>query len=136
MRFIVDSDILSEPTKPAPQAAVVDWLAAHELELVVNPVVLGELEYGILKLRAGRRRTRLAEWFHKLAAQLDVLPIDAATATIWAKLLADLRRKGRAMLLSDSLIAATALQHGLTVATRNVRDYTHVSVKLVNPFTI
>lgn len=62
------------------------------------------------------------------------LPWDATTAIRWAKLLADLRAKGRAMPLKDSMIAANALAHGLTVATRNTRDFKEARVPLVNPF--
>ena len=65
---------------------------------------------------------------------LQVLAVDADTARVWANLLAELKRKGRAMPVKDSLIAATARQHGLTVATRNVDDYRHAGVALVNPF--
>jgi predicted nucleic acid-binding protein len=59
----VDATVLSEPTKPAPDARVVDWLRRHERNLAVNPIILGELEYGILILPASRRRTRLEQWF-------------------------------------------------------------------------
>jgi toxin FitB len=134
MTFLVDANVLSEATKPQPTPLVIDWLSAHEQRLVVNPIVLGELEYGILLLPAGRRRTRLHEWFAEGARKLRVLDIDGDTAKIWAELLAELKRKGRAMPLKDSLIAATARQHRLTVATRNVSDYRHVGVALVNPF--
>lgn len=65
---------------------------------------------------------------------MRVLDMDATTAAEWAGLLADLRRKGRAMPVKDSLIAATARQHGLTVATRNISDYSNAGVKLINPF--
>lgn len=134
MNFLVDADVLSEATKPQPAPSVNDWLRVHERRLVVNPIVLGELEYGILLLPAGRRRTRLQKWFAEGARKLFVLDIDADTASVWAELLAELKRKGRAMPLKDSLIAATARQHRLTVATRNVSDYRHAGVLLVNPF--
>lgn len=134
MNFLVDANVLSEATKPQPAPSVNDWLRVHERRLVVNPIVLGELEYGILLLPAGRRRTRLQKWFAEGARKLFVLDIDAGTASVWAELLAELKRKGRAMPLKDSLIAATARQHRLTVATRNVSDYRHAGVLLVNPF--
>ena len=63
MKFLVDANVFSEPTKPQPSPAVVAWLCTNESELAVSPVVLGELEYGILLLPAGRRRTRLQRWF-------------------------------------------------------------------------
>jgi len=132
--YLVDANILSEPTKAHPTPCVVEWLRRKERSVVVNPIILGELESGILRLPAGRRRTRLRQWFADAVAGLPVLDIDADTAGVWAELLAELNRKGRAMPLKDSLIAATARQHDLTVATRNISDYRHAGVALVNPF--
>jgi len=134
MDFLVDANVLSEATKPEPTLSVIDWLGAHERHLVVNPIILGELEYGILLLPAGRRRTRLQKWFADGAKKLYVLDMDADTANVWAELLAELKRKGRAMPLKDSLIAASARQHQLTVVTRNINDYRYAGVALVNPF--
>jgi toxin FitB len=132
--YLVDANVLSETTKPRPAPLVVEWLRRHEQSLVVNPIILGELESGILLLPASRRRTWLDEWFADSVKGLPVLDLDADTATAWAGLLAELKRKGRAMPIKDSLIAATARQHRLTVATRNVDDYRYAGVALVNPF--
>jgi predicted nucleic acid-binding protein len=134
VKFLVDADVLGEPTKPAPVHQAVNWLRRHDQDLAVSPIILGELEYGILLLPAGRRRKRLLDWFSGGIKLLNVIDFDAATATIWAQLLADLKRKGRAMPIKDSLIAASALQHELTIATRNVADYRHAGVQIVNPF--
>lgn len=134
MKYLVDANVLSEATKPQPAAAVVDWLRDHDRRLVVNPIILGELEYGILLLPAGRRRTRLQNWFADGIKRLHVLDMDVDTAKVWAGLLAELKRKGRAMPIKDSLIAATARQYRLTVATRNVDDYRHAGIAMVNPF--
>lgn len=134
MQFLVDANVLSEPTKETPSEAVLEWLRRNETELAVNPIVLGELEYGILLLSVGRKRARLTRWFTQGATKLHVLEIDRDTASVWATLLASLKRKGRAMPLKDSLIAATALQYQLTVATRNASDYRFAGVRLVNPF--
>jgi predicted nucleic acid-binding protein len=87
-----------------------------------------------LLLPAGKRRTRLVKWFADGVKHLAVLEIDDGTAHVWAQLLAGMKRKGRAMPIKDSLIAATALQHGLVLATRNVDDYRHCGVQMVNPF--
>ncbi len=95
MDFLVDANVLSEATKPQPTASAVNWLRLHEPRLRVNPIILGELEYGILILPAGRRRTRLEKWFAAGARTLRVLDFDADTAKVWAALLAELKRKGR-----------------------------------------
>ena len=134
MKFLVDANVLSEATKAVPSEAAVDWLRRHEHVVAVNTVVLGELEFGILLLPSGRRRKRLESWFSNVVEILPVLDMDRETARVWAALLARLRKKGRAMPLKDSLIAASALQHGLAVATRNSGDFAHCGVKLVDPF--
>lgn len=134
MRFLVDANVLSEPTKPDPDAAVVRWLRRHERDLAVDPIILGELRFGILLLPEGERRQRLEGWFEEGVARIHCLPWDAATALAWADLLAELRRGGKAMPVKDSLIAATARFHGLTVVTRKVRDFDQAGVSLVDPF--
>lgn len=134
MKYLVDANVLSEPSRPHPNRAAAAWLTHNVAAIVVNPIVLGEIQYGILKLPAGRRRTRLLEWFADSAQLLPVVPIDAGTATEWSKLLIELQRKGRTMPVKDSLIAATARQHDLIVATRNVSDYRYSGVAVANPF--
>jgi toxin FitB len=106
-----------------------------ERELVIDPFILGELRYGILLLPKGRRRRRLEQWFAAGVQRLHCLPWDAETGLRWAELLASMRDSGRAMPIKDSLVAATALVHGLTVATRNRADFEGAGVKIVDPFT-
>ncbi len=134
MKYLVDADVLSEPTKPAPELRVVNWLRRHEPDLALTPIILGELEYGILLLPAGRRRTRLEQWFAAGVQRIQVLDFDTVAAAAWARLLARLKKKGNAMPIKDSLIAASAIAHGLTVVTRNTRDFRRAGVKLENPF--
>ncbi len=132
--YLVDANVLSEATKPNPSATAVAWLRANERELAVDPIILGEIRFGIHLLSAGKRRRRLERWFERGVATLVCLPWDAATGLRWAELLADLRRACLAMSVKDSLIAATALVHGLTVATRNSKDFKKAGVKVVDPF--
>jgi predicted nucleic acid-binding protein len=134
LTYLVDANVLSEPTKPSPYPAVVAWLRKNEREIVVDPIILGEIRFGIHLLPAGRRRRRLDQWFEDGVAKIVCLPWEAATGLRWAKLLANLRASGRALAVKDSLIAATALVHGLTVATRNTRDFKKAGVKVTNPF--
>jgi toxin FitB len=134
VRFLVDANILSEPTKPAPAARVVQWLRDNEREIAVDPIIIGEVRFGILLLPKSNRRTKLERWFDAGVQRLHCLPWEAETGLEWASLLARLRMSGRAMPIKDSLIAATALVHGLVVATRNRIDFQNAGVKVVDPF--
>lgn len=135
MTYLADANILSEPTKPAPDARVVSWLQRNEREIVVDPIILGELRFGILILPKGRHRTALERWFDEGVDGLECLSWDAATGLRWAQVLAELRAAGRQMPIKDSMIAATALVHDLTIATRNVSDFRAAGAQVVDPFT-
>jgi predicted nucleic acid-binding protein len=132
--YLVDANVLSEPTKSAPDLRVIEWLRRNEREIAVDPVILGEVQFGILLLPKGRRRSRLEHWFEAGVRRLHCLAWEAETGLRWAGLLARLRASGHAMPIKDSLIAATALVHGLTIATRNRSDFEKAGVKLVDPF--
>ena len=134
MIYLVDANVLSEPTKPTANPKVVAWLTANEARLVVDPIIIGELRMGILALPRGRKREKLEEWFETLVETIDCLPWDAAVGRRWAALVVDLRRKGLTVPLLDGMIAATALQHDLVVATRNIRDFQKTGVKTIDPF--
>jgi predicted nucleic acid-binding protein len=133
-RILVDANVLSEATKAAPDPAVVDWLRLNERRLAVDPVILGEIRYGILVLPMGRRRGMLESWFEQVVLRIECLAWDARTGGRWAELLAQMRHAGTTMPVRDSLIAATALTHTLRLATRNVHDFAACGVSLVNPF--
>jgi toxin FitB len=134
IKYLVDADVLSEATKPQPNPLVLEWLTRSADQLAISPIVLGELHYGILLLPAGRKQERLLSWFSHALNYLPVLDFDVGTGSVWAKLLSELRRKGRSMPVKDSLIAATARQHRLIIATRNTKDFSDAGVQLVNPF--
>ncbi|HEX3609018.1 MAG TPA: PIN domain-containing protein [Solirubrobacterales bacterium] len=133
MKHLVDANVLSEATKPDPDPRVVEWLRRNERSLVVDPIVLGEVRFGILLLARGARRTELERWFEQGVGRIQCLSWDSAVGLRWAQLLADLRRRGRPMSIKDSLIAATALAHDLVLATLNQRDFKPARLKLVDP---
>jgi toxin FitB len=134
VKFLVDANVLSEPTKPAPDARVVAWLRANERAIAVDPVILGELRFGILLLPKGKKRAVLERWFDAGVGRLQCLPWDADTGLKWAELLARLRKAGKTMPIKDSLIAATAIVHDLVVATRNGIDFAKAGVQVIDPF--
>ena len=134
MKYLVDANVLSEPTRSAPVSTVVEWLRRNQHEIAVDPIILGEVRFGILLLPRGRRRADLERWFDAGVHRLQCLSWEAETAMCWAQLLAALRAAGRTMPIKDSLIAATALVHGLTVVTRNRADFSHAGVGVIDPF--
>jgi predicted nucleic acid-binding protein len=134
VKYLVDANVLSEPTKPFPNIRVVEWLRKNEREIAVDPVILGEIRFGILLLPRGKRRSRLEQWFDAGIQRLVCLPWEAKTALRWAQLLAALRVSGRAMPIKDSLIAATALIYDLAIVTRNTDDFEATGVDVINPF--
>ena len=134
MKHLVDANVLSEPTRPRPDATVIDWLRRHEREIAIDPIILGELRFGIDLLPSSGRRKRLEAWFESGVGRITCLDWTAETGLRWAKLLAEMRSAGTAMPIKDSLIAASALAHGLTVVTRNVTDFRRAKVNVLNPF--
>jgi predicted nucleic acid-binding protein len=135
LKYLIDANVLSEPTRVQPDAAVVEWLRRNERDLAVDPIILGEVRFGILLLARGSRRSKLERWFSDGVSRLQCLSWEAEVGLRWAELLADLRARGRAMPIKDSLIAATALVHGLLVVTRNPSDFEAAAVEVYNPFS-
>ena len=135
MKYLVDANVLSEVTRPQASAQVIQWLRNHEADFVVNPIVLGEIEYGIGLTQSVRKRAELQKWFEDGLRRLRVVDIDSGTASTWSALLVRLRKNGKAMPVKDSLIAASALQHKLIIVTRNTTDFKHAGVKLIDPFS-
>lgn len=134
MTFLVDANVLSEATRSEPDPRVLEWLSRHEREIAVDPVILGEIRFGILLLPEGKRRARLENWYEEGIQRIYCIPWDSAMGLRWAELLADLRASGRSMPIKDSLIAATALVHDLVVVTHNRRDFEKAGVEIFDPF--
>jgi toxin FitB len=131
--YLLDTNVISELRKPKPHGAVVAWMSELLPEQIfLSAVTIGELQIGIERVRRqdGRKAVEIEGWLNALAASISVLPMDSACFREWARLL-----KGKSNdLLEDAMIAATSRVHGLTVATRNVRDFEHFEVEVVNPF--
>jgi len=136
MSFLVDTNVLSESAKPKPDAGVMAWLRENERELYVSTITVGELRRGIERLPDGARKTKLRHWLQSLCdcMQGRVLSFSTSSAHVWGQLKAKWDAAGLVVPTLDSQIAAIAKRHGLTVVTRNTRDYSKTGVKVLNPF--
>lgn len=134
MIFLLDSNVVSELRKTRPHGAVLAWFAGVPREGIVIPaVVLTELQAGaeITRRQDPAKAAEIEAWIDRIAQSWPIVPVDAAVAREWAKLM---ERKSKA-LLEDALIAATARVHNLIVVTRNVKDFAHFDVQVLDPFT-
>ena len=131
--YLLDTNVVSELRKSRPHGAVVAWLqSTADADLHLSAVTLGEIQVGI-ELTREQDTTKASEieaWADLVAASYNVLPMDGETFRAWARLM---HRKSDTI-YEDAMIAATAIVHDLTVVTRNVGDFTHFDVRLLNPF--
>lgn len=137
MRLLLDTCLLSELQKPDGAASVKAFTASLPAEsLFVSVISLGEIAKGITLMAEGRKRQVLLAWQAGLATQFGdrITPIDLETAEIWGQLTASGQRRGLAIPAADGLIAATALRHGLHVATRNTPHFEAAGAMVINPW--
>lgn len=138
MRYLLDTNVLSEAVKPDGAAGVVEFLAnTSALDLAISVVSIGEIRKGVVLLPAGKRRARLEEWLSvSLVRQFTgrVLSVDEAVALVWGRLSAEGRASGRPLPVIDGLLLATAEVHDLTLVTRNERDCDQRGVPVLNPW--
>jgi predicted nucleic acid-binding protein len=139
MRFLLDTNVLSEGARPRPDPGMVAWLEAHSpLDMATSALTFGEIRKGVDLLVPGARRTRLEAWISTdLPRQFAgrVLPVDEAVAVTWGRMVAEAQRRGRHLPLVDGLLLATAAVHSLTLVTRNERDCADRGVPVLNPWT-
>lgn len=135
MSYLVDANVLCEATRPQPDARVLAWLERHDAELHISTLTLAEIVKGIHLLSHSKKRRHLEEWFEELVASFAgrVLTVDEPVARTWGAFYAKQQRQGQLLSSFDSLLAATALAHGLTLATRNTLDFPD-EVPVVNPW--
>ncbi len=137
MNYLLDTNVLSELSKPLPETNVETWFdRTPEESLYVSVFTLGEIQTGIERLAAGQKRNHLLLWFGELqeAFHGNILPFDTDTALLWGKTHGRLLNSGRPIPLMDSLIAATALRHNMILVTRNRPDFTPVGVDVFDPW--
>jgi predicted nucleic acid-binding protein len=135
--YLLDTNILSETRKRQPTPTVTDWIAATPANrLHVSVLSLGEIEQGISRIRSRgdqRQASALESWLQDVAAGFAdrVLPVTLPVAAMWGR-----QQQDQLLPVIDGLIAATAKVHGLTVVTRNTKDFERAGIQVLNPFAV
>jgi predicted nucleic acid-binding protein len=138
VKYLLDTCLISELVKKEPNPGVVNWLDEQdEQKLFLSVLNLGELQKGISKLTDGTKKDELQAWIGlDLVERFTgrILDIDLDTALCWGRIQGEAERTGEKLPAMDSLIAATAAEHGLIVVTRNARDMERCGVRVCNPW--
>ena len=132
--FLLDTNVVSELRRPRPHQAVLKWIEGTPGDqLFLSAVTVGEIQAGIERTREqdAAKAAELENWLGQVVDSFGILPMDAVAFREWARL----KHRISDSLFEDAMIAAISRVHGLTVVTRNVRDFRQFEVKLLNPFT-
>ncbi len=136
--ILIDTNVISEPMQPAPNALVVQWIDAQAVDtLYLSAITVAELRFGIAVLPPGRRRDRLRSRLEEEVLPLfegRVLPFDLAASEAFATLMAAARAKGEAIGKTDGFIAAIAAANGFAVATRDTSPFTAAGMIVIDPW--
>ena len=131
--YLLDTNVVSELRRSRPHAAVLNWIeSVPEEQLYLSAVTIGEIQAGIEVTRQQdpSKAEELERWLDGVMTAYEILPVDASAFRVWAKLM----HRQSDTFLQDTLIAAVAIVHDLTVVTRNGRDFEHTGVRLLDPF--
>lgn len=135
--IVADTNVMSEPTKPAPEPAVLDWFELNSPHIVTTAVSVGEIFRGLGKLPKGRRAQRMRDGAERVLGLYvnDVLPYDDGAARIYAEMATARRRSGRPLATEDGMIAAICVRSGAALATRNASDFDGLGLMLIDPWS-
>jgi toxin FitB len=139
-RYLLDTNIVSNATKPAPSPSLAAWMAEQaDMDLFISSLTIAEIWRGLLETPAGRKRATLERWFSGPEGPLAifagrVLPFDEKAGLIWARLMAEGTAAGRPRSAMDMIIAAVAEANECVVVTHNERDF--AGLKFINPMRI
>lgn len=138
MRLLIDTNVLSEVRKPRPNESVLKWLhGLDEDRTFISVVSIAEIRRGVALMDSGRRRDALDEWLaHDLPQRFGnrIIPVEGSVALAWGDLMALAKRNGRGLASMDGLIAATAIAHQLTLATRKTKDFEGFGIGIIDPW--
>ena len=138
MNYLLDTCVLSEFTHRLPDEKVIRWVdSMDEEKMLISVITIGEIQRGIERLPESQRKIGLSAWMNnRLIERFEqrIIPLDTQTMLIWGSLTGRMENAGRPAPLMDSLIAATALQHSLIIATRNGSDFLACGVQVINPW--
>jgi predicted nucleic acid-binding protein len=137
--YLLDTNVVSELVKPTPDTRVVAWIrSTEEADLHLSVLTFAEIRYGIEKLPQGARRERLRQWMDtELADRFEsrILGLDQAVAELWGVIMARAFAAKIRLPVMDTLLAATAEHRGMTMVTRNTRDFDRAGVATLNPWS-
>ena len=140
MNYLFDTNVLSELTAKNPDASVVAWVENIDQEnIFLSVVAIGELKKGIEKLPGSRKKKDLISWLENdLLVRFGerIIPLDLPVMLVWGTMVAELEKAGTPLPAIDSFLAASASQRGLTLATRNTKDFEPAGIPLINPWII
>ena len=132
--YLLDTNVVSELRKAKPHGGVVQWIQdAAEADLHISAVTIGEIQAGIEVTREQdeAKASEIEQWLDLVATSFNVAPMDVAAFRMWARLM----HRSSDTLYEDAMIAAIAVVHNYTLVTRNVADFKHFGIRVVNPFT-
>jgi predicted nucleic acid-binding protein len=137
MKFLLDTNVISEAKQKKPNKRVLEWLDAQdESKLYLSVLSVGEIRKGIARLESGKKKAELEEWLEKLRNRFArrLLPLSEKTFLVWGKMCGEFENKGIVRSALDSLLEATALEHDLIFVTRNVKNFQNSQVTILNPW--
>ncbi len=139
-KYLVDTNVSSELSRERPEPKVLDFIVnADQASLFLSVMTIGEILKGINALPNSKRRSDLQAWLDNDVRPWfagRILPVTENIAASWATLSALSKLRGKPLAIVDGLIAATALEHDLTIATRNTKDFSGFGARLINPWEI
>ena len=139
MTYLLDTCLISELVAKQPNQKVLDWVDAQMPEtLYLSVITIGEIAKGICKLTPSKRKESLSTWLNETLPnrfEHRILTLDVSTMVLWGNLVGQLEQNGRPLPAMDSLIAAIALQHSLSLVTRNEKDFAGTGVAIINPWS-